>query len=81
MNAERRSPKYGDFTAATFSDLRMAFSTSICSGSPSMSSATISSGLPELATFSSTGRKSGREEIFSRTSRISGFSSSAWPVS
>ena len=77
MNALRRSPKYGDFTPTTFRDLRMELTTSICRGSPSMSSAMISTSLPDWAICSRTGRKSGRLEIFSRTSRTSGFSRTA----
>src|SRR5699024_6449325 len=69
INALRRSPKYGDFTPTTFRDLRMELTTSICRGSPSMSSAMISTSLPDWAICSRTGRKSGRLEIFSRTSR------------
>ena len=68
MNSLRRSPKYGAFTAATFRVLRMALMTRAVRASPSMSSAMIRVGLPDSAIFSSSGRKSGREEIFSRTS-------------
>src|SRR5699024_11866078 len=63
MNAERRSPKYGDLTAATFKVLRIALTTKACRASPSMSSAIIKVGLLDSAIFSSSGRKSGSEEI------------------
>ena len=59
----------------------MELTTRACSGSPSMSSAIISVGLPDSAIFSNSGRKSGREEILLRTSRIWASSSTAWLVS
>jgi hypothetical protein len=62
--ALRRSPKPGAFTAATFTIPRMLFTTSVASASPSTSSATTSSGLPALATFSSRGNRSRMFEIF-----------------
>ena len=46
MNARRRSPKNGDLTATTANVLRSALTTRVDSASPSMSSATMSSGLP-----------------------------------
>ena len=46
--ALRRSPKPGALTAATFRPPRSLLTTSVASASPSMSSATISSGLPRL---------------------------------
>ena len=59
MNALRRSPKYGDFTAATLIVLRIELTTSVDSASPSTSSATISSGGTAVpSTFSSRGSRS-----------------------
>ena len=46
--ALRRSPKPGALTAATLRPPRSLLTTSVASASPSMSSATISSGLPGL---------------------------------
>ena len=62
--ALRRSPKPGAFTAAAFSVPRSLFTTSVASASPSMSSATISSGRLNLATCSSSGSRSFIELIF-----------------
>ncbi len=62
--ALRRSPKPGALTAATFSVPRSLFTTRVASASPSTSSAMMRSGLPVLATFSSTGRMSLSDEIF-----------------
>src|ERR1700677_150292 len=76
-NALRRSPKNGDLTATAFSVLRMELTTSVANASPSTSSAMISSGLPDSATVSSMGNKSGSELIFSWCNRISGSSSTA----
>ena len=73
--ALRRSPKPGAFTAATASVPRILFTTSVASASPSISSATSSSGLPCRATCSSTGSRSFIDEIFFSFSRISGSSS------
>ena len=56
--ALRRSPKPGALTAVVFRMPRMLFTTSVASASPSTSSAMISSGLPALATCSSTGSRS-----------------------
>ena len=81
INALRRSPKYGDFTATTLRILRMELTTSACSASPSMSSATTNSGTDSEAACSRSGRKSGREEILPRTSSTRAFSSTAWPAS
>ena len=50
----RRSPKPGALTAQTCSVPRSLLTTSVASASPSTSSAMISSGLPALATCSST---------------------------
>ena len=76
-NALRRSPKNGALTATAFSVLRIELTTSVARASPSTSSAMISSGLPDSATFSSMGSRSGSELIFSWCSRISGSSSTA----
>ena len=76
-NALRRSPKNGALTATAFSVLRIALTTNVESASPSTSSATISSGLPLSATFSSSGSRSGSELIFSRCSSTSASSSTA----
>ena len=82
MKALRRSPKNGDLTATTVNVLRIALTTRVDSASPSTSSATISSGLlPSSSTFSSSGSRSASAEIFSRTSRICGFSRTASPAS
>ncbi len=48
--ALRRSPKPGAFTAAHLNVPRSLLMTSVARASPSMSSATISSGLPALTT-------------------------------
>ena len=69
MNALRRSPKNGDFTATTLMVLRMELTTSVDSASPSTSSATISSGRPPVeSTFSSSGSRSARAPILPLTS-------------
>ena len=60
----RRSPKPGALTAQTCSVPRSLLTTSVASASPSTSSAMMSSGLPCLATCSSTGRRSFMFEIF-----------------
>ena len=78
MKPLRRSPKYGAFTAATLSTLRMELTTSACSGSPSTSSAMMRVGRLVSAIFSSSGRKSGREEILLRTRSTAASSSTAW---
>jgi len=75
--ALRRSPKPGALTAQTLTMPRMVLTTSVASASPSTSSATISSGLPALATPSSTGSRSRTLEIFLSCSRMNGSSSSA----
>ena len=61
--ALRRSPKPGALTAATLKTPLSLFTTSVERASPSMSSAMISSGLPDWTTFSSTGRISWMLEI------------------
>ena len=81
MKALRRSPKYGDFTATTFRAPRMELTTRVCSGSPSISSAMMSSGREVPTAFSSSGRNSGREVILLRTSSTCGSSRTAWPAS
>lgn len=75
--ALRRSPKPGALTAQTFTMPRMVLTTSVASASPSTSSATISSGLPALATPSRIGSRSRTFEIFLSCSRMNGSSSSA----
>ena len=72
--ALRRSPKPGALTAATLTMPRMLLTTSVASASPSMSSAMISSGRPDFATASSSGKSSRMFEIFLSWIRISGFS-------
>ena len=73
--ALRRSPKPGALTAATCSVPRSLLTTSVASASPSTSSAMMSSGLPSLATCSSTGSRSFMLEIFFSWIRMSAFSS------
>ena len=73
----RRSPKPGAFTAHTWSVPRSLFTTSVASASPSTSSATMRSGLPERATCSSTGMRSAIAEIFFSVMRMYGSSSTA----
>ena len=75
--AFRRSPKPGAFTAATFSVPRSLLTTSVASASPSRSSAMTSSGWPLCATFSSTGSRSLRFEIFFSWMSTTAFSSTA----
>ncbi|SKS10077.1 Uncharacterised protein [Mycobacteroides abscessus subsp. abscessus] len=77
-NALRRSPKNGALTATALRVLRIALTTRVDSGSPSTSSATISSGLPSLATSSSNGSRSGSELILSRCSSTSASSRTAF---
>ena len=73
--ALRRSPKPGALTAAPCSVPRSLLTTSVASASPSMSSATISSGRLRRATCSSSGRRSFIELIFFSWMRMTGFSS------
>ena len=75
-NALRRSPKPGAFEAQIFKTPRSLLTTSAVNASPSMSSAMIKSGLPDCATFSSSGRRSRRLEIF--FSWINTRASSSW---
>ena len=75
--ALRRSPKPGALTAQVLRMPRMLFTTRVASASPSTSSAMISSGLPALATCSSSGSSSRIDEIFLSCSRMYGSSSTA----
>ena len=61
--ALRRSPKPGALTATETNSPRILLTTSVESASPSTSSAMISSGLPALATCSSSGSRSATAEI------------------
>jgi hypothetical protein len=61
--ALRRSPKPGAFTATELNVPRILLTTSVARASPSTSSATTSSGLPDCMTFSRTGSISWTEEI------------------
>ena len=72
--ALRRSPKPGALTAATFRVPRSLLTTSVARASPSTSSAMMTSGLPILATDSSTGSRSFMLEIFFSLMRMSGSS-------
>jgi hypothetical protein len=67
--ALRRSPKPGALTAAETKRPRILLTTSVDSASPSTSSAITSSGLPALATCSTTGSRSDTEEILFWTMR------------
>jgi hypothetical protein len=69
-NALRRSPKNGALTATARMVLRTELTTRVDSASPSMSSATISTGLFAWTIFSSSGSRSASAEIFSRYSRM-----------
>ncbi len=62
--ALRRSPKPGALTATEVKVPRILFTTSVARASPSTSSATIKSALPDCMTFSSTGTRSCTAEIF-----------------
>ena len=68
--ALRRSPNPGALTAATLSRPRILLTTRVDSASPSTSSAMISSGLRDWATFSSSGSRSAIEEILPLCSRM-----------
>ena len=68
--ALRRSPKPGAFTAATLRPPRSLLTTSVAIASPSTSSATMSSGLPDCTTASSTGSIDCRPESFFSCSRM-----------
>ena len=70
--ALRRSPKPGAFTAATLRPPRSLLTTSVASASPSMSSATISNGLPLCTTASSNGSSACRPDSFFSCKRMCG---------
>ena len=73
----RRSPKPGALTATAWKVPRSLLTTIVASDSPSTSSATISSGLPDWMTCSSTGRRSLTAPIFELAMRMYGSSSTA----
>ena len=62
--ALRRSPKPGALTATDLKVPRILLTTSVDRASPSVSSAMISSGLPDCMTFSRIGSRSLTDEIF-----------------
>ena len=62
----------GTTTATEENVPRILFTTSVASASPSTSSATITSGLPDCMTFSSTGRSSCTEPILPDAYRMYG---------
>ena len=62
--ALRRSLKPGALTATDLKVPRILLTIRVASASPAMSSAMISSGLPDCMTFSRTGRRSRTAEIF-----------------
>ncbi len=62
--ALRRSPKPGALTATDLKVPRILLTTRVERASPSMSSAMISSGLPDCMTFSSSGSRSLTVETF-----------------
>ncbi len=72
--ALRRSPKPGALTAATLRPPRSLLTTRVASASPSMSSATISSGRVDCTTASRTGSIDCSEESFFSCRRMYGFS-------
>ena len=75
--ALRRSPKPGALTAATLSPPRSLLTTRVAKASPSMSSAMISSGLPDWMTNSSSGTIGCSEPSFFSWIRMTASSSSA----
>ena len=75
--ALRRSPKPGAFTAQHFSEPRRWLTISVASASPSISSATSSSGRPDLATCSSSGTMSLSPPILRSETRTQASSSTA----
>ena len=77
----RRSPKNGALTATAVKVLRIAFTTSVDSASPSTSSAMTTSGLPVSTTFSSSGSRSATLEIFCVVMSRYGSSSTVSPAS
>ena len=70
--ALRRSPKPGALTAAALNVPRILLTTSVASASPSMSSATMTSGLPVFITASRAGSIVWTVEILPLTSRMYG---------
>mmetsp|Transcript_11690 Transcript_11690/g.19676 ORF Transcript_11690/g.19676 Transcript_11690/m.19676 type:complete len:280 (-) Transcript_11690:408-1247(-) len=78
--AFRLSPKPGALTAATLTPPRSLFTTSVASASPSTSSATMTSAFCILTTCSRRGSIAWSDEIFFSTSRMRGFSNSAFCV-
>ena len=66
----RRSPKPGALTATEVKVPRILLTTRVASASPSMSSATIRSALPDCMTFSSTGTRSCTDEILPLKKRM-----------
>mmetsp|Transcript_36612 Transcript_36612/g.80411 ORF Transcript_36612/g.80411 Transcript_36612/m.80411 type:complete len:209 (+) Transcript_36612:746-1372(+) len=78
--ALRLSPKPGALTAATLTPPRSLFTTSVAKASPSTSSAMITSGFCIFTTCSRSGSIDWSEETFFSTSRMSGFSNSAFCV-
>ena len=70
--ALRRSPKPGALTATDENVPRILLTTRVARASPSTSSATISSGLPDCMTFSSTGSRSCTDVILPLTNRMYG---------
>ncbi len=68
--ALRRSPKPGALTAIDLNVPLSLLTTSVARASPSTSSATMNSGLPDWMTFSSSGSRSLTFEIFDSTSRM-----------
>ena len=75
--ALRRSPKPGALTAATLRPPRSLLTTRVASASPSTSSATMSSGLPDWTTASSTGSIACRPDSFFSCRRMKASSRSA----
>ncbi len=73
----RRSPKPGALTATALNVPRSLLTTIVASASPSTSSDTISSGLPDWMTCSSTGRRSLTAPIFWFATRMYGSSRTA----
>ena len=65
-----RSPNPGALTAQTFKVPRILLTTNVANASPSTSSATITRGLPILATCSRIGRRSFMLEIFFSCKRM-----------
>ena len=68
--ALRRSPKPGALTPTEENVPRILLTTRVARASPSMSSAMITSGLPDCMTFSSTGTMSRTLVILEDTNRM-----------